>query len=329
MFVSAAIALLDDAKTRLACADIGSAGGFIPRLQAIRSHADMIGFDADPEETERLNRRAVKGERHINAAIGLDDSRLTLELHKKRMTSSLYPTNMDYVRHFDGVERLAMEKTIPFATKSLDSVCRAEHIDRLDFIKIDVEGHELAVLQGYTAPLLVAEVETSFYPFRKGVPLFDQVMGHMLKRGFILLDLRRNFWSPTASAQLPKYDNKGTLIWADALFILDPFSTESRAILKDSQARARYLALLCLYGYAAESLAIISAWVAGGLMPDAEGTRSAELIRSHCPSRSRIPLRLARVMFFLERFFRFPFSIRGGLFSSDFAQSDREVGNWE
>ncbi|NQV82309.1 MAG: FkbM family methyltransferase [Rhodospirillales bacterium] len=39
------------------------------------------------------------------------------------------------------------------ATMTLDDYCEKEHIDRLDFLKIDVESHEAAVIQGGAATI--------------------------------------------------------------------------------------------------------------------------------------------------------------------------------
>ena len=54
MFVSTSLALLEEASSRLVCVDVGSAGGFHPRLNSVRSRADLIGFEVDPEEYDRL-----------------------------------------------------------------------------------------------------------------------------------------------------------------------------------------------------------------------------------------------------------------------------------
>ena len=266
MYVSAARALLETANSRVICLDIGSAGGFHPRLEAIRGCADLFGAEADPDECERLNACARPGERHINIAVGRDGERVTLELHRKRKTSSCYPTDPDRVRCFAEVDRLTPEGQVTFITRSLDAVCEAEGIARIDYLKVDVEGHELAVLEGYSGPLLVAEIEVNFYPFRIGVPTFDIVMRYMRERGFTLMDLRRTFWSPLSARKIRNYGAKGVLIHGDALFVLDPFLPSNYPALKTREARNRYLALLCLYGYAAEALAVLDVFKVAGLV---------------------------------------------------------------
>ena len=127
-------------------------------------------------------RGSPAGERHINAAIGRENEKVVLELHKKRKTSSCYATDMDRVRQFQDAERFTPEGEIEFTTRTLDSVCAAENIARIDYLKVDVEGHELAVLEGCAKTFLLAEIEISFHPFRKELCLFDQIMRHMRER---------------------------------------------------------------------------------------------------------------------------------------------------
>lgn len=46
------------------------------------------------------------------------------------------------------------EETIEVETRTLDDFCEEQGIDRVDFIKCDVEGHEIAVLEGARKTLL-------------------------------------------------------------------------------------------------------------------------------------------------------------------------------
>lgn len=193
---------------------------------------------------------------------------------------------------------------------------------------MDVEGHELAVLQGYQGPLMMAEIGTSFFPFRKGVPLFDEIMNHMKSKEFLLLDLRRSFWSPGVYQEIGDGHSKGILIVGDALFIRDPFQKSSLELLKDRPAQCRYLAPLCAYGYAPEALMTVEILSSHGLLSDKGKLAIRHVLGKECGRPRHRFGRLAKVMLFLENWVRFPVSVRSGLFLSGFAQGDREVGNW-
>ena len=317
--------ILRTARTKPVCIDVGSAGGFHHRLEAVRSEIEIIGFDADPGECEKLNARVAEGERHINAAIGRDNEKITLELHKKRKTSSCYKTDTGRIRYFADAARLDPDGEISFTTRSLDSVCASEHISRIDYIKVDVEGHELAVLEGCGKQYLMAEVEVGYHPFRQGACSFDQIMKHMRERGYILLDLRRTYWSPSCAGLLRNYGAKGFLIFGDALFCLDPFLESNHAALASVDARARYLALLCLYGYTAETLMVIDLLQDKRVMPSREADKLKTIIMGSAAR--KVKLRLGRLLLMLERWFQFPVAVRSGFFLGEHAQGDGELGN--
>jgi len=316
---SISIALLEDADTRLKCIDVGSAGGFHPRIESVRSHADIIGIDADPEECARLNEAAKNGERYINAAVGREGETVELELHRKRKTSSCYKTDMERVCYFYDADRFTEEGTLSFKTRSLDSICQYGGIEGIDYLKIDVEGLELALL---------AEIEVSFHPFRKDMPLFDEIMKHMRDRGFFLLDLRRTFWSPMRQKDLKNYAAKGVLMFGDALFVLDPFLEANHALLSTPVARARYLSLLCLYGYTAEALMVIDMLSNGKVMPVNEAKKLEEIIKNG-GTRHKWKAPVGRMLLFLEKWVQFPVAVRSGLFVNSCYQGDGDLGNHE
>ena len=188
---------------------------------------------------------------------------------------------------------------------------------------------ELAVLEGFSGAFLAAEIEVNFHPFRRNVPLFDQIMSHMCERGFMLLDLRRTYWTPTTVTSLRSHRGKGVLMIGDALFLLDPFLERNHAVLDAAEARARYLALLCVYGYAPEALMAIDVLTASGVMPRGESAQAAGLIERHCsrpvPVGPRLPIR--RFLALVERLMRLPFAVRSGLSMNRFYQADGPLGN--
>ncbi len=64
--------------------------------------------------------------------------------------------------------------------------------DRIDLLKLDVQGYELEVLKGATSYLPRCELvllEASLIPVNRGCPLVDEVIAFMRARGFRLLDI--------------------------------------------------------------------------------------------------------------------------------------------
>jgi FkbM family methyltransferase len=327
--MNAAATILEDAGASLVCVDAGSAGGFHPRFLAVGSRVQLIGFEPDPAECARLQANATAGQRYLNSALGRADQDVVLHLHRKRNTSSVYATDTARVGHFDNAARLDVESTVPLRTRSLDDVARSEGLPSIDYLKVDVEGHELAILQGYSGPMLMAEIEVTFHPFRKDVPLFDEVMRHMRSRGLFLLDLRRMYWSPTRRRDVRNHPAKGMLMFGDALFALDPYLEGNRRLLSTPAERAKYLALFCVYGYPAEALMCLDVLKATTSMeePEFEQRRSAIIRTSR--SRKWARPRLARLLLWLESWCSLPVAISEGLLLNDDAQTDGELGNWD
>ncbi|WP_033441165.1 FkbM family methyltransferase [Saccharothrix sp. NRRL B-16314] len=86
-------------------------------------------------------------------------------------------------------------------TDTLDRFCAANAIDRLDFVKADVEGAELRVLQGGSEtierlrPKLLLEIEER-HVLRFGYRARD-VQDWLAERGYRMHTWHRNAWRPT------------------------------------------------------------------------------------------------------------------------------------
>jgi FkbM family methyltransferase len=95
---------------------------------------------------------------------------------------------------------------------TLDSILkRYPEFRKLDFLKLDVQGYELNVLQGASELLELTEcvlMETSLIPINKGCPLFSEVIKFMTEQDFRLLDF---------CSQIRRKD--GALWQTDLLFI--------------------------------------------------------------------------------------------------------------
>ena len=128
-----------------------------------------------------------------------------------------------------------------------------------------------------------------------------------------------------AFAHMRNYGAKGILMHGDALFCLDPFLEINHTVLSTLDARARYLALLSLYGYTAEALMFIDVLKGVKLMPPDEAEAFRKIIKNAV--RRKLKVRLGRVMLFIEKWIQLPVSVRSGLFLSEHYQGDGELGN--
>jgi hypothetical protein len=100
-----------------------------------------------------------------------------------------------------------------------------------DYVKLDVQGGELAVLQHGAETLaqaLVLEVEVEFLPIYRDQPLFGDIENLLRQRGFVLhkfIDVSGRGIKPIAPAN--RYLPISQLISADAVFIRNFWNTET------------------------------------------------------------------------------------------------------
>jgi FkbM family methyltransferase len=237
--------------------DIGARGGLQPNWKQARPHLRVIGFEPDPDECARLARTSDPAKTlYINAALHRQPDELTFNLGRAGGTSSLLEPDWDYLNRFPDPERYQVVKRVALKVDTLDRVLPAHDVRDADFIKIDTQGAELAILEGGRATLAQqvfgVELEVLFGCLYVGQPRFGQLDDLLGELGFQLMDLRPSYWKRARGA---RYGGpRGQLAFADVLY----FKTEQRfqqeldVIADVTQRRARLLRAISvslLYGY--------------------------------------------------------------------------------
>lgn len=112
--------------------------------------------------------------------------------------------------------------TTPVQTARLDDVLPDL---RPDFIRLDVQGSELAVMQHGLKALggaTVIEAECALVPVYKGQPLFGDLQVFLRRHGFMLhklIDVAGRGFLPLAPPN--QFEPISQLLWADAVFVRD------------------------------------------------------------------------------------------------------------
>ena len=93
------------------------------------------------------------------------------------MTSSLFEPNTPLLSRYQGIEELTrVTERSSVQTTTLDSL--ASQVGEIDFLKMDVQGGELAVIEGAQKALgavSVIETEVEFVPLYEQQPLFADI----------------------------------------------------------------------------------------------------------------------------------------------------------
>jgi len=269
---------IDAMPRRLSLLDIGARGGVQwPWDQLRRELLTVVLVEPDPIEAERLRKGLPPNEGAILPfALWRDERNLTLNLNRSPGTSSVYLPNRRFLDQFPEAERFDVFEKLEMSAKTIDGLASAGQLTHVDFAKIDVQGAELAILEGgrnYLAANLVGlELEVEFAELYVGQPLFSDVETFVRERlGLELWDLRKSYWKYEKGRQIPG-PVKGRLIFGDALF-LRPLSGLEEWIdsMSPDAAKEKVIMLVVTalaYGYVDYASALLEAPALTRLLDD-------------------------------------------------------------
>lgn len=218
----------------IAILDVGASDLTKDRYQSLvdQKLAKVTGFEPDPAEFEKLKTRGGPYRYHpVFLGSGGEAT-----FHRTRFPgcSSLLRPDPAVIDRFVtiGAGRSSgnffVEEEIPVQTTRLDEV---RDLEPPDFIKLDTQGSELAILEGGQAVLrtvLVAEIEVEFLPLYQGQPLIGDIHCFMRDRGFVLhklIDMAGRGLAPIQNPSSPRLP-VSQVLWADAIFVRDYFDLQ-------------------------------------------------------------------------------------------------------
>lgn len=274
---------------RIVLLDIGAAGDIQPRWKRISPLLNYIGFEPDVRSYELLKQQpnSCSDFRIINSAVWDSAIDLSINFCRKPMVSSHFYPNRDFLDRFPDKERYDIVSEVTVQTKKLDD----QGIINIDFIKLDIQGGELAALKGGQRLLgdcLGAEVEVSFISQYIGQPLFGDISSYMTGLGFEFIDfVHLNRW------ERKTFNDFGQLVWGDALFLKSP-ETMVEKYSADTGKIKKYIAICALYGRF-DLIDILEEKLSANHLV----SESLSPIRSSHYSRRRLPMFLNKLMRFM------------------------------
>ncbi len=205
-------------------------------------YAHLYAFDGDKRQQANIKKQYNKNTTIIDKFI-LNGKDCTVYIcnEESGMTSLLKPSKK-YLEFFNGFSEFGkVIETKTISTHSLDSV---KEIERLDFLKMDIQGSELEVLKNgkkVINDIVAMQLETPFVTLYEKQPTFGDIDTWMRKNGFLphtFTDIKK--WS---IHPLTKDDNIrkpfNQLLEADIIYIKDPTNFRNLS--------ARQLKLLALF----------------------------------------------------------------------------------
>jgi FkbM family methyltransferase len=244
--------LADDVSSLLcgdaiALLDVGASGGIIPRWRPYRESIAFTGVEPDqrsiPELMNSPEAKVFKSYDIIPSGAWNQSGLVNISFTRKPMCSSHFDPNIAFLSRFPEIERFDIVGTNEVDCRTIDDLLAGSKTS-VDFIKLDLEGGELAVLEGAENTITSCvglHVEVSFQSIRKGQPLFGDVANFLQQRGIDFIDFISLFrWERNS------FDGLGQAIFADALFLRAPESLSGRNIITAKRARS-YLSILLIY----------------------------------------------------------------------------------
>ena len=249
----------------LTLVDVGARGGLQPNWRAARAHLQLVGFEPDADEHARLAQRKTDGRTtYIQAAVAGATGEAVLNVGRDGGTSSLLEPNMTFLRRFPRAERFETVRQVAVKVDTLDRLLPAHGIDDPDFLKLDTQGAELAILSGAPETLdriFGVEAEIQLGPLYVGQPSVGEIDEFLRSRGFQLFDLRPTYWKRQRGADYG--GPKGQLVFADGLYLKteEAFAEQLGRTASESRASklARALSICALYGYLDYAMELLQA----------------------------------------------------------------------
>jgi len=103
--------------------------------------------------------------------------------------------------------------SIQVQTDTIDNICAANKVEKIDILKMDAQGAELEILKGAINMIKAGKIkmiytEIQFVQLYKGAPLYHEIAAFLTENNFVL----HNLFGFT-------HNQKGILAWGDALFV--------------------------------------------------------------------------------------------------------------
>ena len=230
-------------------ADIGSAGGTPPPYCYLSELMTVINFEPDSRVDPSFNLGEIK-------AVAIGPKKLgTFYLNKRPFTSSLLPPNQPVVERYDfsqfkdangQIFETVGEKEVQ--TLGFDEALSEFGKPSPDFIKIDVQGLTLEVLESARDSLLSrtlgAQMEVEFLESYKGQHTFGDVHNLMMELGYEIFTLS-NLCKWFFKTRLPlKHRKAGQHTFCDLTYFRSIDSCREKPLKGDMPIRMLSLLLL-------------------------------------------------------------------------------------
>lgn len=254
---AAGIDLLHDPGQPVQITDVGAnpidgEPPYEPLLKA--GIAVVTGFEPQQSAYAQLTALADDQHRYLPYAVGDGSPQFLRVCAESGFTSTFEPDTEQLALFTDFARMAAVQERVEVQTRRLDDV---EEIDRIDLLKIDIQGGELQVFRSgrrRLAEAVAVHTEVGFTRLYEGAPTFADVDLELRAQGFIPHCFVQTKTWPLAPVQWadPLQVSARHLVEADVLYVRDLARLD---LLSDLQLRQ--LGLICDAAYRSHGVALM------------------------------------------------------------------------
>jgi FkbM family methyltransferase len=212
----------------------------------------LVGFEVQAEAHASLNARKSDLETYLPYAVG-DGKPAMLKICQAPGMSSLLTPEPRALRYFPFFAHFGtVHREVPVETRTLDSIAE---IEALDFLKIDVQGSELAVFRNgrvRLAKAVVIQTEVSLVPLYKDQPGFGEIDTLLRELGFIphmFENIRKRMILPVQNAD-DRLAHINQMLEGDIVYVRDFTKPDNM-----NSEQLKHLALVAHHCYGSYDLA--------------------------------------------------------------------------
>ncbi|MCP3969359.1 MAG: FkbM family methyltransferase [Rhodobacteraceae bacterium] len=265
-------------ERRMRIADVGArAINDNPYLSLLRAGAaEVWGFEPAEDAYQELCANASELEHYLPYAVG-DGTPGQFNICRGTGFSSLLEPDLATLGYLGRWQRLmTVVDRVPVETRRLDDI---EDLPRIDLLKIDIQGGELAVFRhgrDRLSEAVAVITEVAFLPLYKDQPTLADQMAELAGHGFVLhkfLHQSARILLSRPARRLASHQHRNQLIDGDAVFVRDP---RRLAELGDEQLKHLAIAADAVFQSYDLALFAVAALVERGAVP-------ARVMRRYAP----------------------------------------------
>ena len=180
--------------------DVGTnEGQFIRTIQVLLPEVMIYGFEANPKVFQGLTKESfnTSNVKISGIACGREKSVMLMNISKFSPSSSLLGISQAHVLEFPGTD---IKETVDVQVERLDTIVKTfgDNTSEKYFLKIDVQGFEMEVLEGSTGILeetVLILCEANIAPLYSNQCNLESILMFMNKHKFDLIDVGEPFRS--------------------------------------------------------------------------------------------------------------------------------------